>query len=331
MKSKIILYIALLLCISVHSSTVKVNTTTRFMIDQYSRSIIYHGVNVIYKIPPYYPNLVTFNINNSFTTQDMQNLNDWGMNVIRLYVSWEGTEPIKGSYNLTYLDVIRNITRDCAHYNISVLLDLHQDVISRKFCGEGMPNWAVNRTSFPAPEPYDFEFDAEGNPLLIDCQKHVFATYYTTYDVANTFQTLYNNTDGLSDSFAALWGQIADYMKDEQNVIGYELINEPFFGDIFNDPNLAISGVTDAQWLAPLYEKANAQIRAVDNDTIVFFEPSVYDTLVIGFTQGPGGPEYNDRQLFAYHVYCQDQDANGDPDNRLICNGFTGNTTITMI
>ena len=316
MNFKIVLFIALLICISVHSSTVKVNTTTRFMIDQYSRSIIYHGVNVVYKIPPYYPNYITFNTNNSFTTQDMQNLNDWGMNVIRLYVAWEGTEPIRGSYNLTYLDVIRNITRDCVQYNISVLLDLHQDVLSRKFCGEGMPNWAVNRTSFADPQTYSFEYDQEGYPSLSDCQQNIFATYYYTYDVASAFQTLYNNTNGLTDSFVALWRQIADYMKDEPNVIGYELINEPFFGDIYNDPNLLISGVADAEWLTPLYQKTNDQIRTVDNNTIIFFE-STYDPLSLGFTQGPGGPEYNDRQLFAYHVYCQDQ--NGDPENRLFC------------
>lgn len=25
-----------------------------------------------------------------------------------------------------------------------------------------------------------------------------------------------------------------------------------------------------------------------------------------GFEQGPGGPEYNDRQALAYHIYCLD-------------------------
>ena len=30
-----------------------------------------------------------------------------------------------------------------ADYNISVLLDMHQDVLSAKFCGEGAPDWAI--------------------------------------------------------------------------------------------------------------------------------------------------------------------------------------------
>lgn len=39
-----------------------------------------------------------------------------------------------------------------AQYNISILLDAHQDVLSRLFCGEGIPEWAVtNYESFPLP------------------------------------------------------------------------------------------------------------------------------------------------------------------------------------
>jgi endoglycosylceramidase len=31
-----------------------------------------------------------------------------------------------------------------AKYNIRVFLDAHQDVFSRFFCGEGVPDWAVS-------------------------------------------------------------------------------------------------------------------------------------------------------------------------------------------
>jgi endoglycosylceramidase len=54
----------------------------------------------------------------------------------------------------------------CAEYNISVLLDAHQDLLSRKFCGEGAPDWAVftNKT-FPYPIKDSIKRDANGYPI----------------------------------------------------------------------------------------------------------------------------------------------------------------------
>ena len=34
-----------------------------------------------------------------------------------------------------------------ADYNLHVLLDMHQDVLSPKFCGEGAPDWAIETGS----------------------------------------------------------------------------------------------------------------------------------------------------------------------------------------
>ncbi len=52
------------------------------------------------------------------------------------------------------------------------------------------------------------------------------------------FQDLYDNKNGIADSFAEMWKLVATYFKDEPNVIGYELLNEPFFGDLNMNPNL---------------------------------------------------------------------------------------------
>ena len=37
-----------------------------------------------------------------------------------------------------------------AKYGIYTLLDAHQDVLSEKFCGEGIPDWAVDTGCKPA-------------------------------------------------------------------------------------------------------------------------------------------------------------------------------------
>ena len=38
----------------------------------------------------------------------MKNLQSWGVNVIRMGVMWRPVENVQGSYNTTYLDIMRN-------------------------------------------------------------------------------------------------------------------------------------------------------------------------------------------------------------------------------
>jgi hypothetical protein len=45
-----------------------------------------------------------------------------------------------------------------------VLIDAHQDVFSRKFCGEGFPTWLGKVLTFPSPVKIDLEYDSEGYP-----------------------------------------------------------------------------------------------------------------------------------------------------------------------
>ena len=55
-----------------------------------------------------------------------------------------GFVPKRGQYNETYMEVIKTIVSKAAKYGIYTLLDMHQDVMSPKFCVEGFPDWAVN-------------------------------------------------------------------------------------------------------------------------------------------------------------------------------------------
>jgi len=57
--------------------------------------------------------------------------------------------------------------------------------------------------------------------------------------------------------------------------------------------------------LIPLYEKVASQIRQVDQEKLIFFEPAVNDgvvTFTTGFETVPGGPTYANRSVFSYHV-----------------------------
>ena len=39
------------------SSAIKVDTSNTLFLDQYNRYVVYHGVNVVFKTEPFYPEL----------------------------------------------------------------------------------------------------------------------------------------------------------------------------------------------------------------------------------------------------------------------------------
>eukprot|EP01095_Lingulamoeba_sp_RSL-Kostka_P011526 TRINITY_DN4412_c0_g1_i1.p1 TRINITY_DN4412_c0_g1~~TRINITY_DN4412_c0_g1_i1.p1 ORF type:complete len:248 (+),score=75.62 TRINITY_DN4412_c0_g1_i1:98-841(+) len=57
----------------------------------------------------------------------------------------------------------------------------------------------------------------------------------------------------------------------------------------------------------------------IDDEHIIFFEPTVSDILQSGFTEPPGGNQYSNRTAYSYHIYCAPTDSNGDPTKLKIC------------
>ena len=51
-----------------------------------------------------------------------------------------------------------------------VLLDVHQDVFNPKICGEGFPDWALDKPkAFPFPIDMPYNPDEQGYILPQDC------------------------------------------------------------------------------------------------------------------------------------------------------------------
>ena len=99
-------------------------------------------------------------------------------------------------------------------------------------------------------------------------------------------------------------------------MLGYELLNEPSFPKIVDAVEV---GVVDRDYLAPMYKKLHQAIRQIDDKHILFYEPCVVDLVQTGFTEGPGGQDYNDRQVLSYHIYCIDVTKQGDPKSDIFC------------
>ena len=99
-------------------------------------------------------------------------------------------------------------------------------------------------------------------------------------------------------------------IKTKQLYIRYELINEPWAGDIYADPLLLLPGNAGSQNLQRIYESLAAAIRKVDEQTLIFYEPVTWGMLLngsyvgSGFRHVPGGQAYRDRSVFSFHYYC---------------------------
>ena len=186
--------VLLLLCTLLIPSLSVLSISNLKLVDERGRQRIYHGLNVVMKIAPYIPDLEKFSLDTSFSEVDMRNLREWGINSIRLGVMWAGVEPKKGKYNQTYLNLMRQLVDRAEAYNISVLVEFHQDLFSEKFCGDGVPMWAIPKrvsATFPLPLSMPYNYTEEGIPN--GCGKHPWGAYYTSLSVNQGFHMLYNN------------------------------------------------------------------------------------------------------------------------------------------
>lgn len=132
------------------------------------------------------------------------------------------------------------------------------------------------------------------------CNTIDWSLSYFSVAVQNAFGRLYNNYDGLGDALAAYWKKLASQYGTAKNVVGYNLLNEPWAGDVNADPTLIIPGVADHKVLEPLWNRLSKQIRTVDNDTLIWFEGVTFDILS-GFNNVPLGDGSKTVQSFHYY------------------------------
>ncbi|XP_066919762.1 endoglycoceramidase-like [Clytia hemisphaerica] len=286
---------------------ISVNPETNMLVDSLGRERIFHGTNVVVKHKPFHPELEGFD-EHSFSETDMKLLQSLGLNTIRLGMMMPGYVPQRGEYNETYIETVGTIVKLAAKYGIYTLLDMHQDVFSPKLCVEGMPDWIVNTGDakpFPYPlteEPYKINPET-GYPYPEDCARLPWGNYYFAEAAAKAFQSLYSNVDGLRDEWANFWRKTAEYFQKYPSVVGYELINEPFCGDIYKNPLLLVPGIADKLNLEPAYDVLQKAIRQVDDQHAIFFEGVTWDFFDVGFSKVPGGAEYQNRSVLSYHYY----------------------------
>ena len=129
-------------------SSYKLDSTKNFFLDSENRYTIFHGVNVVVKLPPYIPNTEEFDPYMSFADDDIQILKKLGINLVRLGIIWESIEKEEGKYDLEHLEKMSDIVDKLEKNGIAVLIDAHQDMFSRLFCGEGTPKFYTEKLTY---------------------------------------------------------------------------------------------------------------------------------------------------------------------------------------
>ena len=122
--------------------------------------VILHGVNMVYKRPPYDP------LAAGFDGPDAAFLSRNGLDAVRLGIIYAGVEPRPGSYDDHYLAQIGRTLHTLARHRVFSLLDFHQDLYSERFQGEGFPGWAIQDDGLPAEPKLGFPGNYIAMPAL---------------------------------------------------------------------------------------------------------------------------------------------------------------------
>ena len=279
---------------------------------------IFHGINRVKKGFPWY--FENFEAASNETYDFIQSL---GVTTLRLGFMWSGFNPAPGYFNATYLDIMMSTVRRLADRGIYVFLDMHQDVLSTKFClYDGAPLWVINKSKPEHPHPWPFKGACNTRGWMANTSRKLLPQR------TKIFTTTTTECSTISPRF----GSTADAFKDEPGVLGYEIMNEPFAGNFYKDPLLLLPG-NGGKNLEKMHDYVAESIRQVDDRHIILFEPVTWGMIFnggvmgTGFTHVPGGEAYKNRSALSFHYYCTTFDPNWQNEpaaRRLTCDSLIG-------
>ena len=303
--------------------------------------MILHGVNAVYKRPPYELSVdpgKPWNV----TSKDAAAITGLGFNIVRLGIIWAGIEPgtlkandpgictpgtpsdphqwSQGVVN-RYLAKVQQTVDLLAHAHVYTLLDMHEDVYSTGFRGEGAPPWAVCTNGIPIKTVPGRWSNNYASPSLNAAVRNFWKN-----DVVGDIQGEYDRA----------WAAVASTFKNDPWVVGYDPINEPFTTTLdhltpealdvrlecFYTGSAAPGRLLDSTKTITCSPTVPAQgliptIRAADPNHLIFREPTI-------FASG-GAPNYVGAMNYPnlvlnFHDYCSFRSGvTGNPTNLSAC------------
>lgn len=246
--------------VSQQPASLKISTHKGQFVDQYNRTIIYRGINLSGSSKlPYTAdceNKTSFCNNVSFVGRPFpldeadihfKRLKLWGFNFIRLIVTWEALEHAgPKQYDDEYISYMRQIILKAKTYGFTVLIDSHQDVWSRFTGGDGAPLWTLEKVGFNIEN-----FKATNAALTYNDPNEkiptmIWPTNYTKLGSATMFSLFFAGNDFapktkidglpvqdfLQQHYINAFVHLAKAIKDLDNVVGFDVMNEPHPGYI---------------------------------------------------------------------------------------------------
>jgi len=312
-----------------------------YLYDRQGRIVFFHGVNAVYKQPPYevFPAPgKPWNL----SAADASLMARLGFNVVRLGMTWRGLEPgtapandpaICGRGRPTdphqfnraifdrYVARLRATVDLLGRFHIYTILDMHQDVYNERFDGEGAPSWAVctdGVQNVDVPGRWSLEYGTRAAGIAFH---HFWAN-----DVRGDLQGEYDR----------VWGEVAHAFRGNPWILGYDPFNEPYsrslvrFGDEHFDAQLECFYTGTAHIGATLHgapalscpptDPANGVVPTVlanDSAHLIFDEPDNYASRGFPTYLGPMNLHH---LVFNVHIYCGARSpVTGNPTNLAAC------------
>lgn len=251
--------------------------------DKYGRQLILHGLNTSSSAkgdPQRLPWISEENVDKEAF--------HYGFNFVRFLIFWDAIEPQFNVFNEDYLNKLEERVNWYTSRGMYVMLDMHQDIYSIVFGGDGAPEWAVHT------DGNEVNLDNSGPWWMKNIDPAVIAAFLNFWR--------YSAYKDLQDHYILCWKKIAARFKDNPNVIGYDMMNEPYGGDLVS----TISGQFEKTHLTNFYNRLIPAIRSVDNEKYIFFEPK---SVGVTFGWSAGLPKINDcrkgnaKLVYAPHLY----------------------------
>jgi len=260
-----------------------------WLTDAQGRKVVLHGLNLAAKFPPFDTKAL------GFGEDDAAFLSAHGFNAVRIGVTMEALEPGPGRFDEGYLRGLQNLVALLDRHGIKSLLWFSQELLSRRFKGEGLPSWMIRTDGIP------------DDLLNISMGTNLF----TMPALQRAADNLWNNAPvygrGLQDWLADAWKHVARRFKDDPAVLGYDLFNEPWPGTAW-PTCLPPAGCKDfdTKKLAPFMAKLTKAVHSVDPRHLAFYEPNLsapFGTPIYLGSPGEG---------LSFHSYCADLGKNGE-------------------
>ena len=249
-----------------------VSVSRGFLRDAQGRALVLRGANVSgkNKEPPYFD----FHGPSDFARMRP----DWGMNAIRFLVLWAAIEPTEGQYDGSYLDAVAERIGWARDAGLYVVLDMHQDVYGLGFAsggGDGAPLWTCDASNYASFQPTNPWFFENLSAQVTGCWDGFW------------------NSDDLQARYAEAWRQVALRLVAYDNVLGFDVMNEPYWGSYEIEH-------FEQDRLEPLYERVVPAVRSAAPSWIAFLEPSSARNL--GGTTNLTPPPFGN-YVYAPHSY----------------------------